>query len=765
MDLPDGVMLAAPDGEPQGGASVPTLPTYRTRGEDEPVVDPAAALETPAESQPVTPLVANSDNPALDEAFNKLFMDGAPSLALPEVDTQIQPFLKPAAPEVSLPLAQNVAQSEPVAATKPATECAPTSSEAFISEPAAPQRHGDSLDQLLAQLSKTAPATSPQPPKPMESLGLLDEALIPPTVSQTEAATQPENKQPDENKDTWGLAPKEAPPLSSDWSLIETSPPSTAFAEITTTPDLLNLAEAGTPDLYPAHQEQEPIPAAPPIAPAAHSSVYQPGSSLTDILGAATAAASGHGASIAEGTPSFSSLSAPQAEQNQPTTSASKGSLLDTLLPPPSAESPQANQAYSAPPTDFSAKNEPQPETSSEWGFEGVQNISAPALDDFSLVPPAANNWGTENWGAEIQTDSLPEPKNTTDEWALPKASAPEYDPLEALAPPALNDLADHPTEELAIDEAEESWSEDDLLSESAQLNSSSNAYDLNHYDDPDEPGDVIELSQDEPDNAWTDEAAAADLDNLLSQLKKPQCDTHQAASTDIPTTHHAEEAPNLKPAPQPLDVSALFADEFEDEAEPESYALAPEPEHSTQPAAAQAQAAELTLSTEDQEPGILADYAALSPDKSQEKPGTEPTKTHQQAEAPLDRPHKTEAGEEQMLRLKGNKSAPEQSILEALSAKFIAYPREDSPNTKASEDAPALKSPDNLPKPKSEESPRHSSSPEQSLAAKIQPPSLSQALSNFEEETLLKETRFVRQSINNLVDRYFAQQEQDNSY
>ena len=39
-----------------------------------------------------------------------------------------------------------------------------------------------------------------------------------------------------------------------------------------------------------------------------------------------------------------------------------------------------------------------------------------------------------------------------------------------------------------------------------------------------------------------------------------------------------------------------------------------------------------------------------------------------------------------------------------------------------------------------------------------------SQAINHFGRETILHEAQFVKQSINNLVDRYFSQQESDHS-
>lgn len=42
---------------------------------------------------------------------------------------------------------------------------------------------------------------------------------------------------------------------------------------------------------------------------------------------------------------------------------------------------------------------------------------------------------------------------------------------------------------------------------------------------------------------------------------------------------------------------------------------------------------------------------------------------------------------------------------------------------------------------------------------------SIADALESFEEEIMLQDNRFFRNSINNLVDQYFAQQEPEDSY
>jgi hypothetical protein len=121
---------------------------------------------------------------------------------------------------------------------------------------------------------------------------------------------------------------------------------------------------------------------------------------------------------------------------------------------------------------------------------------------------------------------------------------------------------------------------------------------------------------------------------------------------------------------------------------------------------------------------------------------------------------------EEPLPTLKGMDPLPVPKIMEALSAKFIARPN----------------------KPKSQPAPMPSEAKEGTHPSSLRPTekepdmtshhlveaahlqnakarTLSQAINNFEQEMLLNETRFVKQSINNLVDRYFAQQEPDNSW
>lgn len=723
-DLPDGVMLAAPDTPTTQEA---TVPSYAMPDNGQPMLDPAAGLEQP-ESPLFAPRIKKEQESPFTDDFNQLFAPGKPLLSAPPTE----------ALDFGLPMSQPQ-QSSPL--PKPAALSSALSESLSSLSPLSNDQQQQSLEELLAKLG---PA-----PKPEADLAGLA-SLIPespvsmaPTLDfqAPEPAIAPLEKTAPALEDNWSLDLTTAPPLSSDWSLVSADISSPAIME--------PMSPYSPADLQP-----DDLLAPPDMAYGLPEEPKQPLDMpmLEDCLTNAMAAAmpeADHQSMI----PAMDNLAAanldaplPSHQPSAPKAAApATTSMLDTLIPPP----PKAVGSDAVmPPSPMDAHGDA---TGDAIGFGLIPDWNQDAGFGMPSVPQGADDFdGFSMLGPAIMEPTAPELSNSNPtkgfgDFDLPEAE-PEQSPLAALG---------FSPEDLELEEEDDSWaSSEDAISESAELNSSSTAYDFNHYDDPDEPSPAFELEEELDDSTSAHNLQA--MADMLSQLRpsKPAAEPPKTRSDIPPIPLPEAETPawdTMEMVPSAMeDWDAVPAASIPNLDTPANYT--PKPIHSANLEAAYVADNRNGHAAETHHGPMASAYLEIETIQAEVQP------------FPME---SIEAQEEQMLTLNGLKADPDKSLLENISAKFIARPRQESPNTHAS-DMPCEVEPYSAKAatpPVEELMIDPSGLLDQMPASKQKAPTLSQAMSNFEEEMMLRETRFIKQSINNLVDTYFAQQERDSSY
>ena len=327
---------------------------------------------------------------------------------------------------------------------------------------------------------------------------------------------------------------------------------------------------------------------------------------------------------------------------------------------------------------------------------------------------------------------------------------------------PALSDSHHLPAESIpeAIFSEDDDWSSaEEYLPESANLNTSEAAYDLNHYDDPDTPIESINLS------------AEAEVVGGLSHL---QALTDQVAQNIPETSNAGSAAPDAR---MNADFSAPHRGT--DWSEPNNLL-------DIDPAEASfSEVLETPLPfyepSSDISPPVL-DYSTY-----EESVAEVPTPIHAD-----DSSFYTEAVTEPGLppTVKGQPSIPSVNPESVLTAAWIARvrtepkqeytPKGHLPTEPPESHAMAVKkaNPEPVAQPPEPILIHHKHAqtktqsaikpkpimPSQKNPTLLESLSPSQAINHFGRETILHEAQFVKQSINNLVDRYFSQQESDHS-
>jgi len=300
-------------------------------------------------------------------------------------------------------------------------------------------------------------------------------------------------------------------------------------------------------------------------------------------------------------------------------------------------------------------------------------------------------------------------------------------------------------------------------------LNHSSNAYDLNHYDDPDEPASAFDLET----GGQAESESFQDISNLLSQLTQTSAPQSQGISNSqesMPENSTPEQSiwenPMLDFSP---DLSAGNWDgETWDASQAESDSNSQTFEFQTLSSPA--------LSSIGEEPRPSSE-PMQEETYSQLDPLVEPVLSEAQALEPRDTSPEIRArAAERELAL--DTLFEEKFLPEKLTAQRLSHSKQEKAQSpekiqgiekaQSIEVAQKRAAQRPLPPPQDNFKDSHFGSYDTTLLLNMQPGqelSLSQAMSQFDKDTILKETHFVRQSINKLVEGYFSRQEPDASF
>jgi len=731
-------MLALPD----EASLSPTVPSYAKPEDSQPITDPAAGLEPE-----ISPLFASPEQqsaPLFTEEFQQL-------IAPAKTDIASSPMAPPPAEQpVVQPISQEAIPTQPL----------PLPVQSEIDQPTEVEQC-ESLEVLLAQLNHSAPPTPPM------SLGASNLGNL--TEAQSPLAASPNNETALVD---WELSPMETPALTNDWSLMPPAAPNNKSAN--------RLSHEQT-------QASLSSDVAGPTNPNIEDQSLLPMASLADCFTTPeTQQAPSEMAS--ENT---AALWSHQSELTPPQQSQPELSILDTLMSPGSGPYSTNGDALSPP--------EMHSETFGTISFTPESpemanpdtSLAPTGFSEISLEPPFWEETETSIAFGELTPPSGMEQSQASvweDELAPADLSLPSPLPSESLADnsllfepdTAVPDMAD--MEELTSldanyepEESEQLWcNAEDAISESADLNSSSSAYDLNHYDDPDEPSQMIDLDQDASESfTSTSEFFTKDaLQSLNSLLSLPAAEEETAY---MPETAYQEQTE----IPNEEDFSrAAFLTGFNPIYHQEKLGMA----------------ANFGLGTMEEEPETAPpQLASIEPEMTWDAPSEElypaPEETpvlmemmHSPVEQPFneipeDIPYTDdylpesslpEALESLLNPVIEKPITSKPSILETISSKWNPQANPDNAKTdqvkRTSAQNPVSSSFSRMDPPYNGYSQDFPELTDLPMITGIKAPSLSQAMTNFEEEMLLQETRFIRQSINNLVERYFAQQEPDSS-